>query len=55
MAAWEVIVLKALEKNHDLRCQHASEMRTDLQRLKRDSETSAGTATTSTQGNRPSG
>jgi hypothetical protein len=55
VAALEVIVLKALEKNHDLLYQHASEMRTDLQRLKRDSETSAGTATTSTHGSRPSG
>jgi len=32
----EDIVNKALEKDKDLRYQHASEMRTDLQRLKRD-------------------
>jgi serine/threonine protein kinase/Tfp pilus assembly protein PilF len=32
------IVRKALEKDRNLRYQHASEMRTDLQRLKRDTE-----------------
>jgi serine/threonine protein kinase/predicted Zn-dependent protease len=36
------IVLKALEKNPGLRYQHASEMRTDLQRLQRGSETGGG-------------
>ena len=34
----ERIINKALEKDRGLRCQHASEMRTDLQRLKRDTE-----------------
>jgi serine/threonine protein kinase/tetratricopeptide (TPR) repeat protein len=35
----EDIIYKALEKDRNLRYQHASEMRTDLQRLKRDTET----------------
>ena len=34
----EAIISKALEKDRNLRYQHASEMRTDMQRLKRDSE-----------------
>jgi serine/threonine protein kinase/tetratricopeptide (TPR) repeat protein len=34
----EAIIHKALEKDRDLRYQHASDIRTDLQRLKRDSE-----------------
>jgi eukaryotic-like serine/threonine-protein kinase len=32
------IITKALEKNHKLRYQHAADIRTDLQRLKRDTE-----------------
>ena len=32
------IIMKALEKNHKLRYQHAADIRTDLQRLKRDTE-----------------
>jgi eukaryotic-like serine/threonine-protein kinase len=34
----EDVINKALEKDRNLRYQHASEMRTDLQRLKRDTE-----------------
>jgi serine/threonine protein kinase/tetratricopeptide (TPR) repeat protein len=35
----EEIISKSLEKDRNLRYQHASDMRTDLQRLKRDSQT----------------
>jgi eukaryotic-like serine/threonine-protein kinase len=50
-AGLEEIIRKALEKNRELRYQHASDIRTDLQRLKRDTESGrlsaerAGTAT----------
>ena len=36
--ALDAIIRKALEKDRDLRYQHASEIRSDLQRLKRDTE-----------------
>jgi serine/threonine protein kinase/tetratricopeptide (TPR) repeat protein len=45
----EEIIDKALEKDRNLRYQHASEMRTDLQRLKRDT-TSGRTPTVETGG-----
>jgi serine/threonine protein kinase/tetratricopeptide (TPR) repeat protein len=39
---FEDIINKSLEKDRNLRYQHASEMRTDLQRLKRDTESRQG-------------
>ncbi len=43
----EDIINKCLEKDRNLRYQHASEIRTDLQRLKRDSESGRGSAASS--------
>jgi serine/threonine protein kinase/Tfp pilus assembly protein PilF len=40
----EEVIHKALEKDRSLRYQHASEIRADLQRLKRDTESSKATA-----------
>jgi serine/threonine protein kinase len=40
----EDIISKALEKDRNLRYQHASEMRSDLQRLKRDTDSGVATA-----------
>jgi len=49
----EEIVNKALEKDRNLRYQHASEMRTDLQRLKRDTESGrVGTGDSPVHGSR---
>jgi eukaryotic-like serine/threonine-protein kinase len=43
----ERIIAKALEKDRNLRYQHAADMRTDLQRLKRDTETGRAIAASS--------
>ncbi|MGA7907333.1 MAG: serine/threonine-protein kinase, partial [Candidatus Sulfotelmatobacter sp.] len=43
----EEIIDKALEKDRDLRYQHASDMRTDLKRLKRETESRHGVPATS--------
>ena len=44
---FDEIIRKALEKDRNLRYQHAAEMRADLQRLKRDSESGYRSATAS--------
>jgi eukaryotic-like serine/threonine-protein kinase len=44
---FEVIIDKALEKDRNLRYQHASEMHSDLQRLKRDTESGRSSGTSS--------
>ena len=43
----EDIIDKALEKDRDLRYQHAADMRTDLKRLKRETDSRPGSAATS--------
>ena len=46
-AELEDIINKALEKDRNLRYQHAADMRADLQRLKRDTETGRAIAASS--------
>jgi eukaryotic-like serine/threonine-protein kinase len=46
-AKLEDIINRALEKDRDLRYQHASDMRSELQRLKRDSDTGRSAAASS--------
>ena len=54
-AELERIINKALEKDRNLRYQHASEMRADLQRLKRESDSGRTSAVYLEEGRHPSG
>jgi len=45
-AALDAIIARALEKDRDLRYQHAAEVRADLQRLKRDTDSGKSAAVT---------
>ena len=45
-AGFDAMVLKALEKDRELRCQSAAEVRADLKRLRRNSASGAATQTT---------
>jgi serine/threonine protein kinase/tetratricopeptide (TPR) repeat protein len=48
-AELERVISKCLEKDCHLRYQHASDVRTDLQRLKRDTDSARGTASAKTE------
>src|ERR1700675_1748166 len=52
-AELEHVINKALEKSPDLRYQHAADLRSDLQRLKRDTESGRTAAATPEAGLRP--
>ena len=49
-AAFETVLAKLLEKDTDLRCQTASELKTDLKRIRRDVEPGRRTKTEKTSG-----
>src|SRR5438270_1937708 len=53
-AELERIINKSLEKDRDTRYQHASDLRADLKRLKRDTDTSKSTSVASISGEQPS-
>jgi eukaryotic-like serine/threonine-protein kinase len=54
-AKLEDIISKCLEKDRDVRYQSATELKADLKRVKRDTDTQRLTVTPETQGSRPAG